>query len=155
MILSQRDPRWRSVHLGHSALTIGGEGCLTTVLAMINNHFLPPETPCTPIDVAEHNEFYNQAGLVLWLNVEMHGAKSDIIPRSYGFDSARILEAIANPTTQQVALEVTLPSGPHWLRASGVINDRIMADDPWYGDNCDIVARYGNITGSGFFKSIK
>lgn len=150
MILSQRDPRWRSEHLGYSQLTIGGEGCLTTVLAMINNQF---GQNCTPADVAKHHEFYNQAGLILWNNIDMKGAVPQTNPRSYGFDKARILAALLDPINQQVALEVQLSHGTHWLRASGLNGDgAILADDPWFGDNCDIVKRYGAITGAGFFK---
>lgn len=146
MILSQRDPRWKNHPLGLSNLTIGGEGCTTTCIAMVNNDF---GQNCTPDQVADHIEWYTRAGLILWPKLLLKGAVWTW--REYGFNWDKIGKAVADPN-QRVLIEVPMAHGSHWLKATRLDEmGHLLAYDPWFGDECSVIARYKKIIGSSFF----
>lgn len=148
-ILAQRDPRWASVHLGLSDLRISGYGCTTCGIAEINNDF---GQNCTPDQVAEHVDWYTADGLVLWAKLNLKSAVFEPMGRVYTYDKARIDASVKDVKNKRVLLRVNLLHGYHWLKATQYNSKgRLMAHDPWVGDECDVVARYGAITGSAHF----
>lgn len=150
-VLCQRDLSWDRKKIGASNLEIGDYGCTTTALAELNNRF---GANCTPLDVAQHKEFYTKDGLVLWPNVQMQFAVPEESPRVYGYSQTRVFDALLNPNNKGVLLEVSLPKGgKHWLFGEAIgYNNVIYARDPWDGSLVDIVHKYGKITGSAHFR---
>lgn len=148
MTFSQRNPKWSGQKLGKKGLiTIGGFGCTTCCLAEVNNEF---GANCTPDQVAAHHEWYTPEGLVLWQNLKLKHAI--FLTRGYGFNKSIIKEHIKNPDLA-VILEVKLGAGKHWLKAESInFLGQIWAKDPLRGDECDVVKRYGAITGYATFK---
>ena len=147
--LSQRDPRWSSVRLGASPLTLGGYGCTTTCVAMIEG--------ITPDKIATHTEVYtNPGGLILWskLNAILKNVQfewRDVVA-SAGFNKAKVDSRIEKG---EVLFEVD--GGAHWvlpIRKSEDGKDYV-ANDPWTGKECNVRKVYHNITKVVFFKRIR
>lgn len=113
---------------------------------MVNNDF---GENCTPAQVADHLDWYTPGGLVLWTKLALK--KTSFVWRTYGFDQNDINKQVADPD-KRVLLQVPLSHGSHWLKATHVLKGHLMADDPWFGDECDVLRRYGKITGSALFK---
>jgi hypothetical protein len=64
------------------------------------------------------------------------------------------IQASLKAPNYAVLLEVD--NGSHWvvaLRKTLFGNSYVVAD-PFYGDKCDVIRRYGNITGSAHFMRI-
>ena len=113
-ILCQRNPLWAEKKLGASSLSIGDYGCTSSMLAEINNRF---GANATPADVAAHKEWYTSAGLILWPKLDLKFAIFEDMGRVYGFNEARVLEALNDPNNKAVGLEVNIPkAGKHWLK---------------------------------------
>nr|QGH72398.1 MAG: hypothetical protein [Podoviridae sp. ctka020] len=148
-ILCQRDLRWKDRKIGASDLSLGDYGCTTTGLAEVNNKF---GANCTPLDVANHEEFYTLTGLVLWTKIDMKFALPEASPRVYGCNLARITDSLSLPN-KAVLLEVQLSKTlKHWLFGEAIgYNNQIYARDPWDGTLVDILYKYGKITGSAHF----
>lgn len=159
LYLKQRDPRWTAVKMGMSNLALGRWGCTTTVVAMISDDF-----GCykSPPELAHNANNYTPDGLILWNNLNKtfegqmrfvwrgYGAKGKYTPVT---DFSPILKALANPR-QRVALEVD--NGNHWVklvRKTLLTRDWTIID-PYYGDECEALARYGNITGYAIFEDL-
>lgn len=148
-ILCQRNPLWANKKLGSSNLTIGNDGCTTTVLAMINNEF---GAGCTPDQVAAHQNWYTAAGLILWNQLNLQHATFDLNGRVYGINLARILDSIKDPN-KAVGLEVQIPRSKHWVLADSEAilgQPTFLTKDPWDGIEC-LNTKYGPVTGSVHF----
>ncbi len=67
MILNQYDPKWASVKMSPSSLTLGRFGCTTTAICMLSDYFkcfvLPPQA----VNV---NIKYTADGLIIWENIK-------------------------------------------------------------------------------------
>lgn len=159
IILNQRDPKWGAVKMGASPLTLGRWGCTTTVVAMISHDFGCYQSPP---ELAHNANNYTKDGLILWNNLnKTFEGKMRFVWRGYGakgkytpiVDFSPILKALANPR-QRVALEVD--DGNHWVklvRKTLLTRDWTIID-PYFGDECEAFARYGNITGYAIFEDI-
>lgn len=162
LYLSQRDPRWAQDKLGASKLTVGRFGCTTTVISMISDDF-----GCykSPLALAHNAANYTADGLVLWKNIEASfDGELRFVWRGYGpkgagyvsvvTDFAPILKALANPK-QRVALQVD--SGAHWvkLKSKNAVGKDWTAIDPWDGKDCQVLAKYKNITGFAIFEDAR
>ena len=150
-ILRQTDPAWKNLSLGGSKLTIGGYGCTSTALAEGNNRF---GAQCTPVDVSNHREFYNDSGEILWDRLTLQFIKFEPNGREYKYNEARVFESLTNPK-KCVLLQVDFPRfGKHWVFGEALGSENVVyARDPYYGDICDVKRRYGAITGSAHFTS--
>lgn len=160
--LSQRDLKWAGDRLGASSLTVGKFGCTTTAIAMVAHDF-----GCykSPLELAHNANNYTADGLVLWnrLNKTFEG-QMRFVWRGYGYkgagyvsrmlDFTPILKALENPN-QRVILQVN--DGAHWvkLEKKNTIGKDWTAIDPWDGKECQVLAKYGNITGYAIFEDLK
>lgn len=149
--ISQQDPRWKSVHLGNSNLTLGEYGCAVTCIAMYLSGFNYPE------DVASLNTKMKIKGgfvdaAVIW------GTVSAIYPNiKYRNliicrDTDAPIDMIGNAVSagQPVLLEVD--SSPksglqtHWVVAYKKVGKDFLILDPWPypSDSGDVslMARY-------------
>jgi hypothetical protein len=72
IIYRQNDPAWSSALLGASPYSMGGYGCLTTIIA---NALALAGYNVTPLDVCAHADIYTDAnypagaGLILWYKI--------------------------------------------------------------------------------------
>lgn len=158
--LSQRDLRWAGDKLGASKITVGKYGCTTTVISMIAHDF-----GCykTPLELAHNANNYTGDGLILWNNLNKtfegqmrfvwrgYDARGRATPMT---DFSPLLKALANPN-QRVAIEVN--DGAHWIKLvkKNVIGKDWTAIDPWDGKECQVLAKYKNITGYAIFEDLK
>ena len=148
IILSQRDPRWATLKLGISPLTVGRYGCTTTCVSMLTDYFW---CYTNPAQLAGQKDLYTKDGLILWNNLEFR--KMRFVNRFYMRDDEKIADALKDPD-KAVILEVANRS--HWvvgLRPT-YIGDSYVVADPWSGDKCDVIKRYKNITGGAYFARI-
>ena len=152
--------RWAGDKLGASKITVGKYGCTTTVISMIAHDF-----GCykTPLELAHNANNYTSDGLILWNNLNKtfegqlrfvwrgYGARGRATPMT---DFSPLLKALANPN-QRVAIEVN--DGAHWIKLvkKNVIGKDWTAIDPWDGKECQVLAKYKNITGYAIFEDLK
>ena len=122
--LSQRDPRWSNVTLGHTNYSIGRWGCLVTSLSMWSG-IMP--------DVLAKEYSFTDEGYLLWQSIT---APLTFLHRQYNSDGLE--EAFDDGKAVVVEVE-----GRHWVAYLG--DGR--CNDPWLGDECDILSRYKSITG--------
>lgn len=142
--LSQSDPRWSSVKLGSSTLTMGRFGCTTTCLSMLSDYF---ECYQLPDKIASHIDWYTTDGLIIWskLNFTCFEFES----REYVVNKSKIIEYINDPN-KAVILEVNNKS--HWVVAVEAIDTDFYCADPINGKKELVLKKYNNITGMAFFK---
>lgn len=123
--LSQRDYRWANEKIGDTNSTIGKLGCLITSLAMFSGEM--------PNQVESRLKFNENAELI-WKSI-------DDAKLPFTFDMRHYTSSgIDNYTNQYIVVEV---EGRHWLSYLG--NGK--ANDPWLGDECEVLQRYKSITG--------
>jgi hypothetical protein len=141
----QRDPRWSQKRLGSSFLTIGRYGCTTTAISMLTDYF---HCFLSPDQIAAQVSWYTPQGLILWQNMKFAKMKFD--RRIYGRNDAAIRDSIAGPN-KAVLLQVD--NGSHWVVAVSktLFGNDYVCIDPWTGTKCNVIAKYGNITGSAHF----
>lgn len=160
--LSQRDPKWAADRLGASTLTVGRYGCTTTCISMISDDFMCYKSP---LELAHNANNYTPDGLVLWTKFnETFRDKMRFVWRGYGYkgagyvtpmqDFSPLLKVLENPN-QRVTLQVN--NGAHWVKLvkKNLIGKDWTVIDPWDGKECNVLARYGNITGYAIFEDLK
>ena len=141
--LCQRDPAWANVKLGASQLTVGRYGCTTCAVSMLSDYF---KGYLEPQQLAANVNNYTPEGLILWSHLKF--PTMQFVNRQYLYNDAEITKALKDPNLA-VIIEV---NHSHWV--AGVKKDlfgRIIVNDPWLGDKCDVKKRYGQITGSAIF----
>ena len=65
-IYSQLDPKWKNQKLGTSSVTLGGFGCLVSVMAMVACYYGKKETPATLDTWLTQNKGYQSRNLYKW-----------------------------------------------------------------------------------------
>jgi len=65
-IYSQLDPKWEYQKLGTSSVTLGGFGCLVSVMAMVACYYGKKETPATLDTWLTQNKGYQSRNLYKW-----------------------------------------------------------------------------------------
>lgn len=150
-IFSQRNHLWSNQKLGSTNLTIGADGCYTCVLAEINNIF---GANCTPVDVANHKEWYNSNGEILnSVLATSKGLKNTIFEAAGAYDEEKIDKYLADWTEKQMAVKVQLPrGGTHFMKIDqkDPVTQKYLCDDPYSGRQVDI-DHYGPIIGIRYF----
>ena len=125
-ILSQRDPRWSSIKLGNSNLTIGSSGCLITCLSMIAG--------VTP-DVFNKKLLAVKGfsgALVIWSKIQSAFPNLKFVWRSSSYNNDSVKSQINRNGFCLVECQPVLRgSSRHWVLFIG--NKRLI--DPWYGTN--------------------
>ena len=147
--ICQRDPRWAQVRIGESHATLGRSGCTCSCLSMLSSFF---DCFQTPDQIASHNGWFNTLGEVLWNKLQF--ARMVFTNRQYGRNDIMIKAAIKGPNT---AVMLQVAHGSHWVVAlrPTLLGRSYIVADPWLGDSCDVIKRYGNITGAAYFRSAK
>lgn len=145
--LSQRDPKWSSLKLGASQLTMGRYGCTTTGISMLSDYF---KCYVSPDKIAKRKENYTPDGLILWTKLKF--AKMMFTSRIQKYNKTAI-EASLSDKDGAVLLQV---DGFHWV--VGVKKNLIGGDytiiDTWDGKKKNLKSAYKAITGSAHFKRI-
>lgn len=152
-ILSQRDPQWASQRLGTvDETTIGGYGCLVTCMTMLANYYGHNLTPADMDNWLTDNQGYVQGNLY----------RNDAFGREFpdcSFDSVTFCTDIPAPLNQidyylsqgkPVVVMVDFDHDPtdgiqtHFVLIVGKdIAGNYFINDPWYGDQVYLIARYG------------
>ncbi len=124
MIVSQRDPKWSSIKLGTSDVTIGGYGCTITALG-----FLVGLTPDKVNERMNAVGGYANGNLVIWTKIQE--AIGVTCYRYYGWDNQKVLDAISanGAVLGEVDAKAIGGTGKHWLV---LIGDK-KVQDPWTG----------------------
>lgn len=139
-LLSQRDPKWENLRLGASVYTIGKDGCLVVSLCMLSSYF---GKIITPDMVALQAQCFDLNGEYLW------NYKGFPFTKEASYDTrndAAILQSLKDPKRGVV---IQVDSGYHFvLGMSKNWLGSYNCADPWWGDECDAVKRWHNITGS-------
>lgn len=140
---SQRDPQWAEKKLGTTNLTLGRFGCTITSIADLASYFGDNLTPPQVADICK----FTPGGLLIWTTCKFGHFQFE--RREFNRHDVNIKAAIADPN-RAVILQVA--NGSHWVVATspsimGIYN----IADPWLGDR-STVRRYGNITGSAYFR---
>jgi len=65
-IYSQLDPKWKNQKLGTSSVSLGGFGCLVSVMAMVACYYGKDETPATLDTWLTKNKGYQDRNLYKW-----------------------------------------------------------------------------------------
>jgi hypothetical protein len=146
-IFKQGDPRWGSVTMGKSGVTLARAGCTTTDIAMAYNWFYG--SSMTPGQCAGKLN-YNNAGEIIWNSLV--NIKMKLVSRIYGKNEIEINKALANPN-EVCILQV---NGNHWLFLIGrkipLLGYKVS--DPLYGDACYTSRYKSNITGCAILAKI-
>ena len=140
ILINQRDPLWKDVKLGLSKTTLAESGCLISDLCMAASYW---GVHLTPDEVARHTESFDKLGEYQW-NYPNFPFKLE--KRIDGRNDAEIMKSLKDPN-RAVVLQVD--NKEHFVLAiSRDIFGRYRAADSWWGDICDPIARWHDITGS-------
>lgn len=152
-ILGQRDDRWASQRLGTvNGTTIGGYGCIITCMAMLATYYGHPIFPNQEDDWLTDNQGYVQGNLY----------RNDAFPREFAdcsFD--KIISCTNTPAPldeinsylslgKPVVVMVDFDHDPndgiqtHFVLIVGKENNMYVCNDPWFGDQTNFDARYGD-----------
>ena len=147
-ILCQRNPKWSTIKMGSSKLTLGKFGCTTTCISMLSDYF-----GCyrSPEELAHNANNYTKSGLVIWQNIIFN--KMSVGWREYKRDDKKIQEYLKDPN-KAVILQVD--NGSHWIVAlrPTILGKDYVCADPWTGKKCLAIKDYHNITGATYFHRI-
>ena len=124
-------------------ITIHDYGCYVTSAAMIATKFQHPIDP-PGLNRAWYGQYVNGCD-----------ATDHLLPNTYpditlqGSPWGREHLFGLDPNTQSAIIQIdgtqTLGYITHYLAFDKTENGRVLAVDPWYGDLCDVEARYGNV----------
>lgn len=144
----QTHPDISGVKIGNSGLTMGRIGCTTCCISSIHSYFYPIN-PVKPQDLARQAGLYTLGGLIIWARLSLRGMRFE--RRTFGRNDVEIRAAIKDPD-RAVILQVNNES--HWVVATGVsfLRNDFVAHDPLTGGSCNVLAKYGNITGAAYFR---
>jgi len=141
--LSQRDPRWQNIILGHHAtngdkdLTIGQAGCLITAVASALSDLVGWDT--SPASI---NDYLKQNGGYVSDNLMVFDAFAPLGLRLTGFIDCTQTPYSAAAVTELVqrgfgvlAMVDSIPGGAvqmHWVRVTGQdAEGKLLIMDPW------------------------
>ncbi len=148
-ILWQRDPRWKDKPLGTSISTLGGYGCLVTCFAMLAG--LMPDS--MNAEMVKRNMFYQQ-NLAATFDISPINPKVKFLGtygRYYGDVPVADMKKLTDhlQSGQPAILEVDINAAQqglqqHFVLATGIVNGKIVCNDPWIGNNAPVSPRYGS-----------
>ena len=145
--ISQRDPKWANLKIGHSQLTIGAQGCALSCVSMATSFFGCFKNPQELMNFID----FTTEGLILWQTLRLPPVH--FTGRYYGKQDSVIQASLNNPN-QVCLIQVTLKSGAtHWLFATGkmpLVNAYLVID-PWMGYKSSTLVYNNNITGFAIY----
>jgi len=69
-----------------------------------------------------------------------------LVRQGYGLSAAQGVNPVTESATIGVNAMSTLGSPTHYLAFDHVSNGAVICGDPWVGDLCNVIQRYGNVT---------
>lgn len=140
----QGDPKWGSVKIGQTGVTIASQGCVITALSDILFWYGEDKTP----DVLAKLLSYTPTGKLYWQSIT-EKTSAEFLYRYYNFDANTkqvVAEALKHPT-KCVMLEFPYAGARHWVWATGkTIFGNYKIADPLKGDFATS-SRYGSPIG--------
>jgi len=144
-ILNQYDPRWATVKIGASNLTLAAKGCTITCCSMLSDYFF-----CflTPAQIAGHKDWFTKDGLILWSKLKFNNMV--FVKREYTYVPAEINAAIIEPKR---AVILAINRDAHWVAATGILPlGYYRIADP-YGGKRSVIHK-SKISGFALFHSL-
>ena len=147
---SQRDPKWENIHLGSSSLTIGGDGCADTCLAMVAEEYGEPITP----DKIAQSGWLDADGSINWTkinfkNFDFRWREGESSKNGWSRDDI-LIKNYLNEADKAVILNVN--DGKHWILPIAWMpyDNDYLCIDPWTypSHTCMAIRDYKNIVGS-------
>ncbi len=151
-LFSQNDPKWKLKKLGFSDVTIGGYGCLVTVIAMLSKYYGKDINPEKLNDQLKNVNGFANLNLYKWyegvtkIYPDIVCSKIIYTPQPVTLEQwsemKKELEA-GRPVVLQVDfIPATSKADMHFVLLIGYENEQWIIADPWYGDTASL-ARYG------------
>lgn len=115
--LSQNDPRWSRVTIGHTKLTIGRYGCTLTALTMLLNYFRSSNlTPIEVNDALTQAGGFDSLGRLLWSVVSKVYPEVKFTKRARNYNNWEV-SLYVYAKRLPVMVEVYFPATrePHWV----------------------------------------
>jgi GH25 family lysozyme M1 (1,4-beta-N-acetylmuramidase) len=145
--LSQKDPKWSSIKLGTSPVTIGGYGCLITCASMMLKYFGFDTDPAQLNENLIRSGGYNKQNLFIW------GSLNSLYPgvRFLNRDKPAILSKIDEQLSLGRPVIVNVDGTPassvideHWVLVIGKEGGYYIINDPIDGRQMRFNDRYGD-----------
>lgn len=126
-LICQRDPKWSSVKLGSSGMTVGNYGCTISCVSMSSSW-----AGCfkDPLFLARHLSF-TSAGLLIWSSIASVLCLK-FVWRGYTYDQKKIDEALKGATTTCL---LNVDYKKHWVLGIYRVpfTNKYWVADPWDG----------------------
>lgn len=150
-IYKQGDPRWGGQHLGTSAYTLASDGCTISVMSMLACYYGHQTDPGKFNTDTTRVGGFVQGSLYVWGSItKLYPDIKFIESRDYPFDPAPV-DQLKERMDQGHPTPVWLDFNPrqagnqmHWVLVTGYTDNDLIINDPWYGDEVFMKARYGD-----------
>ena len=142
--LSQRDKRWKDIHLGHTDTTIGGYGCLITCASMMLRHFGIDTDPARLNDWLKANGGYYNGNLFVWNSLNKLDKRVSFGYRYQPVPLDKVDEQLraGKPVIANVDMNPATPAlDEHWVLIVGKDGDYLI-NDPWTGTRFKAKEKY-------------
>lgn len=141
----QRDPRWASLKIPPSSLTVGRYGCTLTCLAMLSSYFQPTRSPEEIIPKLQ----FTADGRIIWASVNFENWRFK--ERVHNFNPSAVQQHIKD---HDLAVMLEIAAGSHWVVAIkwSPIKSLIQIADPWNGSKTIMSRYHSDITGAAYFE---
>lgn len=142
-LYDQRNPLWANNKLGATNLTIGEDGCNITAQCILASAF---GKMITPDEVAKHPECFDANGEYLYNYPDFPFTLGQKIT---GRNDVAIRASLKDPKR---CVMLNVDRGAHFIATlkRNYFGSYTCAD-PWWGDKCDAIRRWHDITGSRHF----
>ncbi|MFQ6119992.1 MAG: NosD domain-containing protein, partial [Methanosarcinales archaeon] len=135
---------WNNDQLGTCTLTIGSDGCAITSIAMVFKYYGVQTDPRDMNNWLKQNNGYSSGCLVKWDVAAGRSGGTVQWAGRYSADLNRINSELDNG--YPVIAEFRLSGRKHFVVITGYSGSTYYINDPWYGDQSTINARYGDPT---------
>lgn len=149
--MSQLDPRWSTLKIGKTFLTVGRWGCALTCVCMLTTYLaLQKKNPALIVkpDVGVKKFSFDAGGRIVWQSVTQKVPGLIFVERAFKEDKKRIADAIAGPNK---AVLLNVANGAHWVVAIAVAQNDYVIVDPLGGGVCMAKSKYHNVVGAAYF----
>jgi hypothetical protein len=141
-VWKQSDSRWASLHLGSSSYTMSGSGCAVTACAMVAAYFGSPKDPGGLCKALSSGGGFTSGGAIYWQNVPpAAGGTISYVGRWDSCSLTRINQELDGG--YPVIAQVSLKGSTHFVVLTGRNGSTYYLNDPGYGDQTTLNARYG------------
>lgn len=155
-IWNQRDPRWGSLLMGNSGITLAQQGCLVSTTSASLSAILGREV--TPLEYGTllnsgpsgSYGYLNPTNRMYWQIPKLkYGIPLEIyksFPSGRGWeDTVRSMLVKGLPAMGRVDMLPGAGYLQHWVTFLGEINNVFWIHDPWYGITSELTARYDKV----------